>query len=148
MVNALLRSADHWGRDFDALWDDVFRPVRVRAANTASAQWAPAMDVTETESGYDLRLEIPGVDKDAIDVSVHEGVVTISGEKPEAKDLKEGERVVRTERRYGAFQRAIQLGSNADPAKVKAAYRDGVLEVHVPKVEAATPRKVTVEEAA
>ncbi|MCH9670150.1 MAG: Hsp20/alpha crystallin family protein [Gammaproteobacteria bacterium] len=152
MVNSVIRRGDHWGRlggDFDSLLSEFFRPLpEALASRTSPSTWAPAMDVTEDETAFVLRADLPGVEKDAIEVSVHEGVLTISGESVDSAPESQTARTLRSERRFGKFERAIRLGRSADAAKVNAVYRDGVLEVRVPKLEAATPRKVPIELAA
>lgn len=104
--------------------------------------WAPALDVSEEKDALSVRLELPGVKKEDIAVSLHDGTLTISGErKPDS--LQKGE-TRRTERFVGRFQRSIVLPSTVSAAGVKAAYVDGILSVHLPKAEEAKPRQIEI----
>jgi len=106
--------------------------------------WAPAMDVHEDKDNVYVRVEVPGMKKEDIDVSLHDGTLTISGErKNETKH--EGAEVYRAERFFGRFQRTITLPSPVDSDKVKAQYRDGVLSVTLAKTEESKPKQIDVK---
>jgi HSP20 family protein len=106
--------------------------------------WAPAVDVYEDHDNLIVRAELPGMKKEEIDVSLHEGSLIISGErKSESKDEKS--ETSRAERFYGRFQRALELPKPVDPTKVTATYKDGVLTVKLPKTEESKPRQITVK---
>ena len=102
------------------------------------------MDVLEKEDGFLLRMELPGVAEEAVDISMHDGVLTVSGEAQQELDKSEGYQVLRGELRSGKYHRAIRLGPLSDLANVKASYRHGLLEIQVPKLAEATPRKIPV----
>lgn len=129
------------GDDFDTLFEGFFRPMR-RFEGPES--YSPPMDITERENEYLIHAEMPGVDKDAIDITLADGVLTITGESKQEREEKEGERVVRQERRYGRYTRSVQLGSQVDEKQVKATYKDGVLELVLPKAEEVKPKKITI----
>jgi len=92
-----------------------------------------------------VHADLPGVNKDDINVTVENGVLTITAETTSEKEEKEGERVIRQERRYGKYVRSLRLGSEVDAGNVKANYKDGVLELVLPKAEAAKPKKISVD---
>ncbi|MDH5639288.1 MAG: Hsp20/alpha crystallin family protein [Nitrospinota bacterium] len=123
---------------FPARFDDLWGEESL----TARDRWTPAMDVSETETEYKVRLEAPGVSKDDINIEMENGVLTISGEKAVKEEHKE-EKCYRVERRYGSFARSLKF-TDIDPDKVSANHRDGILEVTVTKTEQAKPKKIDI----
>jgi len=130
----------------DAL-DDLFRGFFVRPVDFGSQAEAPAVkiDVKEQENGYLVHAEIPGVRKEDIHVAVDGAIVAISAERREEKDVKQGERVLRTERYFGKVSRSFQLAQEIDEAQVTAKYTDGVLELSLPKKAATQARRITIQ---
>ena len=116
-----------------------------RLFESSSQAWAPALDVREDKESYTIRVELPGMKREEIEVSIQDDALVISGER-KAEDVKEGAEVHRQERSYGKFSRTLSFPTAVDGDKVKAAYKDGVLTVTLPKVEEAKPRQVTVSE--
>ncbi|HEX4822861.1 MAG TPA: Hsp20/alpha crystallin family protein [Candidatus Polarisedimenticolaceae bacterium] len=107
-----------------------------------SRTWAPPVDVFEKGDQLTFKAELPGIDRENLDVHVEDGVLTISGErKQDETDMYRRERV------HGTFTRSFTLPKNVDGAKVTATYKDGILEVTVPKAEAAKPKKVAIQAA-
>jgi HSP20 family protein len=98
----------------------------------ALAHFAPRMDVVETASGLRLTLEAPGLTGDQIKVTAEDDVLTVSGEKTAAEERVEGTARL-TERSFGRFSRSIYLPRSADPARIKASLKDGILTVDIPK---------------
>jgi len=136
------RSLSPWGlfSEFDEMFDDFWRPVR-----REGGAFAPAVDVSEKDDAYHIRADLPGVNKDDLDISFQDGVLTINAEtKHEEKEEKQG-RVIRQERRYGKFIRSMRLGEAVDPDKIKADYKDGVLDMVIPKAEKVKPKKIEVQ---
>ncbi len=127
--------------------DDFFRGFFVRPVDFGNQPDAPALkiDVKEQESGYLVHAEIPGVKREDINVAVDGPVVSISAERREEKDVKEGERVLRTERYFGKVSRSFQLAQEIDESKVVAKYADGVLELSLPKKAATQARRITIQ---
>jgi len=105
--------------------------------------WAPALDVQEDKDNFTVRVELPGLKRDEIDVSLQNGALVISGERKEEK-VSDGTEIHRQERFYGKFQRALTLPEPVAADKVKADYRDGVLTIKLPKTEEAKPKKIDV----
>jgi HSP20 family protein len=108
--------------------------------------WAPPVDIFESKDHLVLRAEVPGVQKEDMDVRIENGVLTLHGERKQDPDVRE-ENAHRTERVYGAFTRSFSLPTTVDASKVSATYKDGVLEVTVPKAETAKPKTVEIKAA-
>lgn len=107
--------------------------------------WAPALDVHEDKDSFSIRLELPGMKREDIEVSLQDGSLIISGERKEEK-VNEETTVHRQERYYGKFSRALTLPVAVSGDKVKAQYRDGILTVTLPKAEEAKPKAINVSE--
>ncbi len=120
-------------------------PNAPRTEDTFGA-WAPPVDIFEKSDHLVIRAEIPGVQKDDMDVRIENGVLTLHGERKQEADVRE-ENAYRMERIYGTFTRSFLLPTTVDSAKITATYKDGVLEVSVPKAEAAKPKQVVIEAA-
>jgi HSP20 family protein len=101
----------------------------------------PALDLYEENEVYVLYCELPGMGREQIDVSFHEGILSISGER---KPLRESAEMFRAERRIGKFERRIAIPGAVDPARILATYVDGVLKVVLPKAESSKPRQIPV----
>jgi HSP20 family protein len=114
------------------------------AAGQAAASWRPAANISETAHEYLIRAELPEVDKKDIDVSVHEGVITLRGERKLEKQADD-EKHHRIESFYGSFARSFVLPNDVDATKITAESRDGVLTVRLPKQEAAKPKAIEVQ---
>lgn len=110
-----------------------------------SESFAPAMDIKERENEYVVRTDLPGVRKEDISITLENGVLTITAERKSEEVEKEGEREIRREVRYGRYARSLRLGTQIDEKSVKANYRDGVLELVLPKAEQVKPRKISVD---
>jgi HSP20 family protein len=106
--------------------------------------WAPSVDISETEKQFRIKVELPGVEKDAVKVAIHEGVLSIRGERKMEREEK-GEKMHRVERAYGRFARSFMLPDNVDESTVTAEHEDGVLNVRLGKVEEAKPRSIEVK---
>jgi HSP20 family protein len=106
--------------------------------------WAPPMDVCETNTDLRVLVELPGVPQDQIQIEIVEGVLTIRGERHPDPAFRQ-DQLMRLERRYGPFSRSLNLPSVVDSEGVRALYRDGVLEIRLPKRAEATPRIISVE---
>lgn len=107
--------------------------------------WMPPVDVVEQGDNLVFRAELPGVAKDDIEVKVENGTLTIRGEKRQERESGT-DAAHRTERVYGTFQRSFTLPSSVDAEKVQARYKDGVLELVLPKADAAKPRRIAINE--
>jgi HSP20 family protein len=132
---------------FDDAIDDLFRGFFVRPMGyEAPAGAAPfRVDVSENENAYTLRAEIPGVKKNDISITIDGDTVAISAEVKNEKEVKNGDRVLRSERHYGKVYRAFTLGQAVDETAAAAKYSDGVLELTLPKKAAAQAKRVTIQ---
>ena len=108
------------------------------------SDWAPAVDVQETEGEYLIKADLPEVPKADVKVGVERGILTVEGERKQEKEEK-GKKFHRVERTYGKFVRRLTVPSDVDEQKIAAEFKDGVLTVHLPKTPAAKPRSVDVK---
>jgi HSP20 family protein len=105
--------------------------------------WTPALDVYEDKDSFVVKAELPGMKKEDIEVSLHDGSLSISGER-KTESKREDAEVYRAERFFGRFQRTVSLPATVAADKVQAAYTDGVLTITLPKTEEAKPKKIDV----
>ncbi len=112
-------------------------------SSAATADWIPPADIEEYSDRFVLRLDVPGVDLAAIDITLDQGVLSVSGERPQPVDTKNVERT-RTERPFGRFHRRFTLPDTVDAASVNASGRNGIVEVTIPKQPKAQPRRIQV----
>lgn len=105
--------------------------------------WSPALDVYDDKDRFGVTVELPGMKKEDIHLSIQDGVLTVSGERKHERENKEGE-TFRSERFFGKFQRSVTLPAMVDAAKVKASYKDGILSIDLPKAEEAKPKQIEV----
>jgi len=110
----------------------------------AVAEWSPLVDITEDEKEYLVKAELPELKKEEIKINVHNDVLSISGDRKYEKEDK-GKKYHRVERAYGSFMRSFTLPEDADGSQVKAEYKDGVLHIHLPKLEKAKPKAIEVK---
>jgi len=105
--------------------------------------WNPTLDITEDKENVYVKAELPGMKKEEIDLSLHDNVLTLSGERRQEKREGEG-KAIREERVFGRFQRNVALPAPVNSEGVKAVYRDGLLTVELPKAEEAKPKQIEV----
>jgi HSP20 family protein len=122
-----------FNRLFNSLWDQP----------TVSQRWIPEMDLVETEDNYLLKADLPGMKQEDVALEFNDGMLTISGERKAEYERKE-KGFFRLERSMGKFSRALTLPDGIDPDKIRAEFRDGVLEVSIPKPEERKPRRIEV----
>ncbi|MGB0909476.1 MAG: Hsp20/alpha crystallin family protein [Nitrospirales bacterium] len=108
------------------------------------AQWAPLVDISEDDKEYLIKAELPEVKKNEVKVSVQNDVLSITGERKYEKEEK-NKKVHRIERAYGSFARTFTVPEDADPEQVAAEFRNGVLEVRLPKTEKVKPKSIDVK---
>jgi HSP20 family protein len=136
-------------RRMDSLFDEVFGGSLVSYVVPESrGLFSPSIDIKETGNSIEISAEMPGINPENIDVSVHDGVLTISGEKKVEKEEKETS-YQHVERSYGCFSREISLPDRVESEKIVAGYKNGVLTVTLPKTEKAMKqsRKVPISAA-
>jgi len=118
------------------LWSGFGRPGQLFTG------WSPALDLYQNSENVVTIVELPGMRTEDIEISLHDGTLTISGERK--RETSNGERAERTERYIGKFRRSIMLPTHVDANKVSAIYRDGILTVTLPKAEEAKPKQIPV----
>lgn len=127
----------------NGLFDDFFYPTRKTNGDEGLRDWNPAVDIYEEADNIVVKAELPGVDKEGINVDVKDRVLTIKGERTMDNEVNE-DKYYRREHTYGSFERAFTLPLDVDPEVIKAEYKDGVLKVMVPKPEERKPKQITV----
>jgi HSP20 family protein len=136
--------ADRWSSlrdDLNALFESPFWSAFGRQGQLFSG-WAPALDLYQNNDNVVAVVELPGMRKEEIEISLHDGTLTIAGERK--AEAGNGEKAERTERYVGKFRRSISLPVRVDANKVGATYRDGILTVTLPKAEEAKPKQIEV----
>ncbi len=125
-------------REFNRMFGSVF-------ANRLGGQdrWVPAMDLVEEDNDLVLRLDLPGISEQDVDIELQDDVLTVSGERSSESET-ETDGTYRMERSFGAFSRSLTLPPGIDPDTIRAAFDQGVLEVRIPKPSEQQPRKISV----
>lgn len=139
-------SPDFFGiqREVNRLFDTFFRGGLQADEAFGTSYWMPAVDIAENDNQYVVKVELPGVDKDDVKVTLESNILTIRGEKKEEKEEK-GKSIHRLERCYGSFQRSFALPSTVKSDKIDAAYKDGILMVTLPKTEETKTKQIEVK---
>ena len=127
-------------RELDRMMEDAFPWSRGENLR----QWFPATDISETPEALTLRLEVPGLARDRIRISVENNTLTVRGEKTQ-ETSSENETFHRTERSFGAFERSFALPPHVDADSVKASLADGMLQITLPRREEAKAREIAIE---
>jgi HSP20 family protein len=139
----------HWNpfRELEDLQNRVLgalHPAKTRNGGEGMSEWSPAVDISEDDTEYLIKAELPEVTRDQVDVSVEDGTIVITGSRVFEKE-ENNRRYHRVERAYGSFSRSFSLPKDADADKVHADFKDGVLRVHLPKSEQAKPKRIEVK---
>ncbi len=124
--------------------DKVFKSFFSGFPEEREGYWAPIIDIEEDKDKIIVKVEIPGMRKEDIQVAVHGNILTVSGERKQESELKD-RTYHRIERAYGKFSRTITLPSEVDADEIKASYKDGLLKIDLPKPESIKPRQIDVE---
>ena len=133
-------SLNNLHRELSRVFDS---PYPFEPLQTTENNWQPQVDITETENAYKVHAEIPGVSPQDVDVTLHNGILTVKGEKTTSHEHEQGEKKHR-ERTYGSFSRQFTLPETTDEDGVKAKAVNGVLEIEIPKVQARKPLNINV----
>jgi HSP20 family protein len=138
-------AADRWSNLRDELNSFFELPVWSSFARTGQlfTGWSPALDLYQSNDNVIAVVELPGMRKEDIEISLHDGTLTISGER-KRENSSTGDKAERTERYIGRFRRSIALPTRVDAGKVTATYRDGILTVTLPKAEEVKPKQIQV----
>ncbi len=125
------------------MFNDFFRGGPGEEAGWGLRTWSPPVDIYETDDALILKAELPGVSKDDVSVEVHNNTLFLRGQRKHEAEVKD-EQYHRVERAYGTFERSFVLPTMVDQDKVQATYKDGVLELRLPKSEVAKPRRIAI----
>jgi len=129
---------------FDEL-DNMFSSGFDWTGRELAGRLYPPVDITESETGYSIKADLPGLSKEDIKVNVADGTLSITGEKKHEVEKKEKDRYYHFERSYGRFIRSFSLPSHVDGKNIEAKYANGVLEVHLKKTEESKPKAIEVK---
>ena len=130
--------------EVNRLFDNFFTGLPERRRGLLEGEWAPSVDIAETDNDVVVTAELPGVKQDDVDITITDDVLTLKGEKKEEKEVKE-KNYHRIERSYGSFQRSVSLPAGVQADKAKATYKDGVLHITIPKSEEARPKQIKID---
>jgi len=125
------------------MFDNAFR-FDARDGDSEFTAWTPAVDITEHDDQFVVKVELPGVNKDDVKITLENNILTIRGEKKQEKETKK-ENYHRVERSYGSFQRSFTLPMTVKSDKIDAVYKDGILQIALPKAEEAKPKQIEVK---
>lgn len=150
MTTSLTRwtpTGDLFRTRFSRLFDQAFNDMLSNyegSEETARANWLPPVDIRETEDALHLTAELPGLSKDDVEITVENHTLTLRGERKLEKDVQK-DSYHRIERAYGTFSRTFSLPTNVRTDKVDASFKDGVLNLEIPKAEEAKPRRISIK---
>jgi HSP20 family protein len=130
-------------REINRMFNSFFRPDQ-EDESLATSSWNPAVDIAEHEDQYIVKVELPGVSREDVKVTMEENQLMIRGEKKQEKESK-GSNYHRLERSYGSFQRTFALPSNVKGERIEASFKDGVLNIVLPKAEEAKRKEIEVK---
>ena len=125
------------------VFDEAFGRLRGYPATTATTSWYPPVDILESKDAYLIRAELPGMKREEINLEFKDGAVVLSGER-KVDEPAAGVEYHRSERLAGRFLRSFHLPLTVKQEDLKATYRDGVLEIHIPKAEEAKPKQIAI----
>ena len=131
-------------REINKMFDNFFRGGTLEDGSLGSSVWTPAVDVEERDDEYQVKVELPGVNKDDVKITMQDNVLTIRGEKKQEKESKNSN-YHRVERSYGSFQRSFTLPTSVKHDKIEASYKEGILTIGLPKAEDAKPKQIEVK---
>ena len=136
-LNEFLNLSDRMNQMFHGHTMRILTPVEPVSG------WLPAVDIHEETDRFVVQAEVPGARSEDIDVSLEDNTITLRGEKKQEK-VVDGENACRLERSYGSFTRSFVLSTRINPEQIKATFKDGVLEVIVPKAEEVKPKRIKI----
>lgn len=148
-MTALMRwtpNSNPYRTPFDRLFTEAFNDflAPIATEEVSNRRFLPAVDIRETSEALSLYVELPGLTKEDVQITLENNVLTLSGERKFEKDTKE-ENYHRMERAYGTFTRSFTLPANVQTDKVDASFKDGVLTVSLPKSDQSKPRKIAIK---
>jgi HSP20 family protein len=131
-------------REINKMFNSFFRSGAEEDQSLMATGWYPAVDLVERDSDYVVKMELPGVDKNDVKVTIQNTTITVRGEKKQEKESKDSS-YFRLERAYGTFERSFTLPGEVQSEKINASYKDGILTITLPKAETAKRRAIEVK---
>lgn len=125
-------------REIDQIFNGLYPGTE---EETETMQWTPRVDLSETDDAYLIHMDVPGINRDDLEINFQDGTLTIRGHRAESHREEHGS-VVRMERSYGRFFRSFSLPSSIQADDISASYEDGVLKINVPKAEESKPKRI------
>jgi len=128
-------------------WRPISRMMEDFLTGTRTSEmgvWGPNVDIVENPEGFEIHAELPGVKQDEVKITLHDNVLTLSGEKKQ-EITEDKDNILRIERSYGRFERSFSLPNTVKSDTVRASFEDGVLKITLPKAEAAKARQIEIE---
>ena len=138
-----MRTLASFQDEMNRMFNEFFRGGSGEEVGWGVRTWAPPVDIYETDDAVVLTAELPGVSKDDVSIEIHHNTLILKGERKHEAEVKE-DNYHRVERAYGTFQRSFVLPTLVDQEHVQATYKDGVLELRLPKSEAAKPKRIAI----
>ena len=138
-----LNGLDRLQSRMNEFFDEAFGRSRGYPASSATGQWHPPVDILESKDAYLIRVELPGMKKEDINLEFRDGAVTLSGER-KVEQPAAGVEYHRAERVAGKFLRSFYLPQTVKQEDMRATYRDGILEIHAPKADSAKPKQIAI----
>ncbi len=138
------RETRSWMSDWDRMLDEFFNGLPARGDVSECCEWAPRVDIREEKDRYVADFELPGLEKDEVQVTLENGVLTVTGER-KREETREDDKIYRSERFYGKFARSLRLPDDVNAEQVEAGFKNGVLRVAVPKKEESKPRSIEIK---
>ncbi|MCD6137798.1 MAG: Hsp20/alpha crystallin family protein [Deltaproteobacteria bacterium] len=126
------------------LFDESFPALTGKEEEGILGTWSPDVDIYETDKAVVLKADLPGIKKEDLSVEVKDNILTLRGERKFEKEVKR-DNYYRAERAYGSFQRAFSLPATVRGDKIKAKFKNGVLEIEIPKIEEAKPKRIAID---
>jgi HSP20 family protein len=135
---------DRFSRLFEDAFNDMLRPYGGDAENVSNRSFVPPVDIRETAESLRLVMDLPGLSKEDVAITLENNVLTIAGERKLANEQR-NDTYHRLERAYGAFSRSFTLAPTVQSDRVDASFSNGVLEITLPKVEESKPRRISIK---
>ena len=129
--------------DMNRMFNEFFGRTEGQEGTWLAGAWSPPVDIYDADEAIILKAELPGFGKDDVNIELKDNTLTLKGQRKHETEMKD-EQYVRRERTYGSFQRTFMLPTPIDQEKVAATYKDGVLELRLPKSEAAKPKRIAI----
>lgn len=129
--------------EVNQLFESVFPPSTGQGEEPAAAVWSPRMDLMETDDKFHLQVDLPGIEKGDVSITVDDNRLSIRGERHEENRM-EGKNAVRMERSFGTFYRSLRLPKTVKADSIEASFKNGVLTVDIPKTEKSKPKKIQI----